>query len=44
MPVDIDVIKSRIADIEEAIRELDRLTSKPYEELSLDENTLLDTI
>ncbi len=35
MPIDRDVVSSRIAEIRECIRELLKLASKPYEELSI---------
>ena len=37
MPIDNDVINSRIAEAKEAINELLRLTSKPFSELSIEE-------
>ena len=37
MPVDLDVIRSRVSDIKASIQELYRLTSKRYNELSIDE-------
>ena len=37
MPVDLDVIRSRVSDIKASIRELHRLTSKQYNKLSIDE-------
>jgi len=37
MPVDLDVVRSRVSDIKASIQELYRLTSKRYNELSIDE-------
>jgi uncharacterized protein YutE (UPF0331/DUF86 family) len=37
MPIDIDVIESRIRDVVEVINELKRLTSKSFTEMSIDE-------
>lgn len=37
MPVDGDVLRSRISDVKSAIKELERLTSKPFTELNVDE-------
>jgi len=37
MPVDRDVVVSRIIDVEEAINELKRITSKSFAEMSIDE-------
>jgi len=37
VPVDLDVVRSRVSDIKASIRELHRLTSKRYDELSVDE-------
>ena len=37
MPVDKEVIKSRLSDIKASIKELERLTSKPFSELTIDE-------
>jgi uncharacterized protein YutE (UPF0331/DUF86 family) len=37
MPIDIDVIESRVRDVVEVINELKRLTSKSFTEMSIDE-------
>ena len=37
MPVDADILKTRISDIRSSIRELQRLTSKPFVQLGIDE-------
>jgi uncharacterized protein YutE (UPF0331/DUF86 family) len=37
MPVDRDVIESRIRDVMEVINELKRITSKSFNEMSIDE-------
>ncbi|MEM1558256.1 MAG: DUF86 domain-containing protein [Thermoproteota archaeon] len=37
MPVDSDVLRSRISEINSTISELQRLTSKPFTQLSIDE-------
>ncbi|MEM2089443.1 MAG: hypothetical protein QXF52_12400 [Thermoproteota archaeon] len=37
MPVDGDVLRSRISDVNSTISELQRLASKPFMQLSIDE-------
>jgi len=37
MPVDADVLKSRVSEVVFAVKELERLTSKPFSQLSADE-------
>ncbi len=37
MPIDLDVVKSRLDDIRFSITEVLRITRKPYDELSIDE-------
>jgi uncharacterized protein YutE (UPF0331/DUF86 family) len=37
MPVNGDVLKARISDLRSTLNELERLTSKPFNELSIDE-------
>jgi len=37
MPVDPDTVRNRISDIRASILELKRITSKPYNELNIDE-------
>jgi len=37
LPVDADILKTRISDIRSSIRELQRLTSKPFVQLGIDE-------
>jgi hypothetical protein len=40
MPVDLDIIKKKIDDIKWTISELQRLTSKEFMELGIDEKML----
>ena len=37
MPVDVDVLRARISEINFIMNELQRLTSKPFMQLSVDE-------
>lgn len=37
MPVDDDVLRSRISEVRSAVNELQRLTSKPFAELNVDQ-------
>jgi uncharacterized protein YutE (UPF0331/DUF86 family) len=37
MPVNGDVLKARISDLRSTLNELERFTSKPFNELSIDE-------